>query len=371
MANGDIQEAIDFQKEPAGKDGLGSIQSNIAEKGLQGLRDDTASMMADKSPTGYNEIRDLTGTGGIANTANQIVRDYTGKVWAYTGTSSTWVDNIGSGEVDGDWVRCSSDWLANNKLDKGGYTGTAQDLKDGIEVIEDILPNNAGSKNSRYRGKYLGTSYTTEQQQAVASGTFEGLEIGDYWTIGGVSWRIAGFNYYLHTGTSELTTNHITIVPNTELYTHVMNDTNTTDGGYVGSKMYTEGLEQAKTIINNAFPGRVLNHRQMLCNATVDGKASGWAWYDSEVELMCENMIYGVSVFGDSDSGGGSGYNVGLGKSQLPLFSFRPDLVSNRQTFWLRDVASDSNFARVDAEGSAFVGGAGNLRGVRPVFSVY
>jgi hypothetical protein len=348
MANGKIQEGIDYQKDPlTGKDGLGSIQSNIAEKGLQGLRDDTASMMADKSPTGYKEIRDLTGTGGIINTANQIVRDHTGKVWAYTGTSSTWVDNIGSGEVDGDWVRCSSEWLAN------------------------ILPNNAGSKNSRYRGKYLGTSYTAEQQQAVASGTFEGLEIGDYWTIGGVNWRVAGFNYYRRSGDVELTTNHITIVPDVVLYSHVMNDTNTTVGGYVGSKMYTEGLNQAKTIINNAFPSRVLQHRQLLCNATVDGKSSGWAWYDSEVELMCENMLYGSNVFGDSNLGGGSGYNVGLGKSQLPLFVFRPDLISNRQTFWLRDVATASHFAYVNSYGYVDASIASSAPGVRPAFSIY
>jgi hypothetical protein len=349
MANGKIQEGIDYQKDPlTGKDGLGSIQSNIAEKGLQELRNDTASMMADKSPTGYKEIRDLTGTGGIINTANQIVRDHTGKVWAYTGTSSTWVDNIGSGEVDGDWVRCSSEWLAN------------------------ILPNNAGSKNSRYRGKYLGTSYTAEQQQAVASGTFEGLEIGDYWTIGGVNWRIACFNYYLRTGdTTELTTNHITIIPDTALYSHVMNDTNTTVGGYVGSKMYTEGLNQAKTIINNAFPSRVLQHRQLLCNAVANDKANGFAWYDSEVELMNENMIYGGNVFGSSNLGGSSGFNAGLGKSQLPLFSFRPDLVSIRQIFWLRDVVSATYFARVGDDGGALAYVAYFAQGVRPAFSIY
>ena len=55
---------------------------------------------------------------------------------------------------------------------------------------------NADARNSIYRGKYLGSSYTLAQQQAVSSGTFEDMYIGDYWTIGGVNYRIDAFNYY-------------------------------------------------------------------------------------------------------------------------------------------------------------------------------
>ena len=42
-----------------------------------------------------------------------------------------------------------------------------------------------------------------------------------------------------------------------------MNDENTTDGGYINSKMRTEYLEPAKTTINTAFPGLVLSHNFM------------------------------------------------------------------------------------------------------------
>ena len=59
------------------------------------------------------------------------------------------------------------------------------------------FPNNAGAHNSIYRGKYLGSSVTAEQYTAISSGTFEDLYIGDYWTIGGVNYRIAAFNYYM------------------------------------------------------------------------------------------------------------------------------------------------------------------------------
>lgn len=230
---------------------------------------------------------------------------------------------------------------------------------------------NADARNSIYRGKYLGSSYTPAQQQAVSSGTFEDMYIGDYWTIGGINYRIAAFNYYRNTGDALLPGNHITLVPDTQLYTHVMNDTNITTGGYTGSKMYTTGLEQAKTIINAAFPGKVLTHRQILCNATVDGKASGWAWFDSSVELMNEVMLYGCSVFGDSNLGGsGGGYNIGVGKSQLPLFVLNPKMINTRQALWLRDVVSAAYFAVVFHDGYAGNYYASYALGVRPAFSI-
>ena len=137
--------------------------------------------------------------------------------------------------------------------------------------------DNAGFHNSIFRGNNLGASVTTEQYTAISSGTFTDLYIGDYWTISGVNWRIAAFNYYRNTGDSLVPGNHITLVPDTQLYNHVMNDTNITTGGYTGSKMYLEGLEQAKTTIRGIFGTHLVKHRQVHSNATVDGKASGWA----------------------------------------------------------------------------------------------
>ena len=84
---------------------------------------------------------------------------------------------------------------------------------------------------------------------------------------------------------------------------------------------------------------------------------------------MNEVMVYGSVVWGESTIGG-SGYNVGEGMSQLPLFVFRPDMISNRQTFWLRDVVSGTNFARVRNDGYASSNYASNADGVRPAFSI-
>jgi hypothetical protein len=230
-----------------------------------------------------------------------------------------------------------------------------------------FITNNPDAKNSIYRGKYLGSAVTSEQYAAIAAGTFVDLYIGDYWTIDGVNWRIAAFNYYYNTGDTNCTTNHITIVPDTPLYTHVMNDTDITTGGYVGSKMYTTGLEQAKTTIKNAFSGHVLKHRKLLSNAVADGKASGGAWFDSEVELMNEVMVYGSIVNGHATYGL---YNIGVEKSQLPLFVLNPRMINTRQSYWLRDVSSASYFAYAGTYGSAYADIASFALGVRPAFSI-
>lgn len=223
----------------------------------------------------------------------------------------------------------------------------------------------AGFHNSIYRGKNLGTSVTPEQYARIADGTFEDMYIGDYWVINGTTYLIAAFNYYYNTGDTNLTTNHVTLVPAGILYTRRMNPTDTTEGGYVGSEMYISGLDQAKTKIHADFAGHVLTHRRYLSNATSDGAASSAAWFDSDVELMNEVMAFGSVV-----NGKGGRDNIGAEKSQLPLFALRPDLLNIRTTWLLKDVCSATNFASVNATGNAGVRVASSAAGVRPVFSI-
>lgn len=246
----------------------------------------------------------------------------------------------------------------------------AKAVEDTEAKIAPLLFNNAGAHNAIYRGKSLGSSVTTAQYSAISAGTFDDMYIGDYWTIGGVNYRIAAFDYYYRCGDTDLTKHHIVVVPDTSLYNHVMNDTNITTGGYVGSKMYTEGLEQAKTTIKAAFSGHVLSHRIYLTNAVADGHPSAGAWCDSEVDLMCEQMVYGGAIFMPIANGSAVYTNYRVEKSQLPLFAHAPSMISNRQTFWLRDVVSASYFALVDGGGHASYADASYSLGVRPAFCI-
>lgn len=236
--------------------------------------------------------------------------------------------------------------------------------------VAPLLFNNAGAHNAIYRGKNLGTSVTAAQYAAISAGTFEDLYIGDYWVINGVNWRIAAFDYYLNCGDTSCTKHHVVIVPDTCLYNHVMNDTNITTGGYVGSKMYTEGLEQAKTTIKAAFSGHVLSHRVYLTNAVTDGHPSAGAWCDSEVDLMNEQMVYGGAIFMPIANGSTVYTNYRVEKSQLPLFAHEPSRICNRNNWWLRDVVSASLFAFVYLLGRADCTDASYSLGVRPAFCI-
>ena len=246
--------------------------------------------------------------------------------------------------------------------------------------IAPLLFNNAGAHNAIYRGKSLGSTVTTAQYAAIKAGTFDDLYIGDYWTIGGVNYRIAAFDYYLNSGDTNCTTHHVVIVPDTCLYNAQMHNTssggwesgaaNTTAGGYVGSDMYKSNLEQAKTTIKSAFSGHVLKHRIYLTNAVANGRASGGAWCDSEVDLMCEQMVYGSGIFSPVSDGSNVPTNYRVEKSQLPLFQHEPSRICNRATWWLRDVITASHFAGVDGHGDAGYGTASNSFGVRPAFCI-
>lgn len=246
--------------------------------------------------------------------------------------------------------------------------------------IAPLLFNNAGAHNAIYRGKSLGSTVTTAQYAAIKAGTFDDLYIGDYWTIGGVNYRIAAFDYYLNSGDTNCTTHHVVIVPDTCLYNAQMHNTssggwesgaaNTTAGGYVGSDMYKSNLEQAKTTIKSAFSGHVLKHRIYLTNAVANGRASGGAWCDSEVDLMCEQMVYGSGIFPPVSDGSNVPTNYRVEKSQLPLFQHEPSRICNRTTWWLRDVITASYFAGVGGAGDACCGAASDSRGVRPAFCI-
>ena len=244
-------------------------------------------------------------------------------------------------------------------------------MNESIEnMVAPLLFENAGSHNAIYRGKSLGSSVTSAQYAAISSGKFTDLYIGDYWTIGDVNYRIAAFDYYLNCGDTNTTKHHVVIVPDTCLYNHVMNDTNITTGGYVGSKMYKEGLTQAKTTIKVAFSGHVLNHRIYLANAVANGKPSAGAWCDSEVDLMCEEMVYGGNIFHPVSDGANVPMNYRVEKWQLPLFAHDPSRICNNATWWLRDIISSTHFARVSHEGCAYYYEASNSRGVRPAFCI-
>lgn len=241
-------------------------------------------------------------------------------------------------------------------------------LQADIDSVRNVLADGAAAHNCIYRGKNLGTSVTAEQYTAISSGKFTDLYIGDYWVINGVTYRIAAFDYYYNCGDTNFTKHHVVIVPDTSLYKAQMNTSNVTTGGYTGSAMYKSNLAQAKTTIKAAFgSAHVLTKRELLTNAVNGNTPSGWAWFDSDVELMNEVQAYGSVAWGAHD---GNGYNVASGDGQFPLFMFDRTKLHNREDYWLRDVASAASFSLVSSGGLASAADASLSLGVRPAFCI-
>lgn len=222
-----------------------------------------------------------------------------------------------------------------------------------------------------FRGKNLGTALTAVQKAAIKDGSFKGMFLGDYWSIGGRIWRIVDMDYWYNCGDTAFTSHHLVIMPDEALYNAQMNTTNVTTGGYVGSEMYKSNLANAKTIVNAAFQGSVLTHREYLCNAVANGRPSGGAWFDSSIELPNESMMYGHPHFSPTSDGSTVPAIYTISKTQLALFMVCPRFIVNRAyNQWLRDVVSSAYFAYVDNGGLPSYNVASTSGGVRPVFPV-
>ena len=267
-------------------------------------------------------------------------------------------------------------------------------------LVDPLLVHNSGAHNALCRGKNLGV-FSDAQSAAIRSGAFAGTFGGvyadiygaDYWVFSNIPYtyldendeeksstysgtmRVADCDYHLRSGDSDLTAHHVVVVPDTNMFTAPMNATNITEGGYVGSKMRTVYLRRAEAIFKACFgEDHVLKHREYLVNAVANGRASAGAWCDSFVELMDERMVYGSLIFDSASTDGGDTipHRYSVSCKQLSLFRHRPDLISNRQWYWLRNVVSAACFACVCDSGycpcniASYAGG-----GVRPAALIY
>lgn len=262
--------------------------------------------------------------------------------------------------------------LASNDLLIADTTNGTRSIK-----YEDLAPME--QKPHLYRnGAYLpsvnlGNAYTSELKEDISSGKFEKAIVGGYLTINGHIYDFAHPDYWLHTGDTECTKHHMVVVPRTNLVTAQMNASNTTEGAYIGSNMKKEGggIAKIREIIQADFgAANILTHRELFANAVTNGKESAGAWYDSDIDLMNEHMVYGGKFFEPTSDGSTVPYVYSIDKSQLELFAKRPDLITNRVDWWLRGVGSAACFANVGYGGNATCSYASRSFGVRPAFAI-
>ena len=282
-------------------------------------------------------------------------------------------ENTPLSETELPLIEEAGQYAAEALISRNAAAEYAKQASDSAEAAVKNYFDPIASFNAAFRGKNLGSTVTDAQYADIKNGTFKLVRLGDYWAINGQNYRVAAIDWFLHAGDNiDLGHHHVVIVPDNCLLspdgstTKYMQDTDTTDGGYVGSKMYKTTLPGVLKTLQGIFGSKIMKHREILCNAVSNGASSGWSWYDSYVECMDEVMVYGSTVWS------AGGYNTGIGYGQLPLFALRHEFINHRQpAYWLRDVASASWFAYVHFNGvAAYNVASAPWLGVRPYFLI-
>lgn len=250
------------------------------------------------------------------------------------------------------------------------------------DAFYSMVPDGAQTHNNIFRGSNLG-ALTATHIANIQNGTFRDMFIGDYFSINGSNYVIADINYKKGHGDTTPLGNHLVLMPTdwsktpTQTLapdgktTHYMNDTDTTAGGFAGSKLYKTYLPQIQQKLEADFGNHLLNFREIISTHVDDSGAPDQAeWRDAKVMIPSETMIYGTMVNGNNKNG--SWYNAGDDASQLALMRLNSEECnSHGQAIWLRDILSASGFAHAGNYGNAYWNGASNTWcGVRAFFLI-
>ena len=244
-------------------------------------------------------------------------------------------------------------------------------------------PDGAEAHNAMWGGRNITAAFNNGTvSKNIANGTFRDIFPGDYITkqvtISGtaytVNWVVADCDYWINKGDTAMTAHHVAIVPQQLIFYANMNATNTTEGGYAGSRMYTETIPACAAGIVSAFGSdHILTFRDVISNSVDTSHASSgfpqlmgtpnWEGEGVSVQcnLMSEKMVYGAPI-----CAAGATDNL-MATRQMSAFRLSEKLINyNRYPWWLRDVVSSDIFARMGTYGDANVNFAAFVLGVRP-----
>lgn len=243
-------------------------------------------------------------------------------------------------------------------------------------------PDGAEAHNAMWGGRDITAAFNNGTFSTnVANGTFRDIFPGDYITkqvtISGtaynVNWVVADCDYWINKGDTAMTAHHVVIVPQAPIFNANMNATNTTEGGYAGSRMYRETIPACATGIVSAFgSSHILTFRDAISSSVDTSHVSsglpqwtgtpGWwgEWVSVQCNLMSEKMVFGAPI-----CSAGAMDNT-MATRQMSAFRLSERLINNRQHWWLRDVVSSAYFATVYGSGHANPYHASHVYGVRP-----
>ena len=291
-------------------------------------------------------------------------------------------------------------------------------IEDGIKNNNDMiseLNNNIIHNIPRLVRKDITSYYTDGSLWKRLNGTdgyslFQDIYVGDYIKMsrpisaknpgsnnqatGSQYVTIASIDGLMNNGDNPVTYHHLVMVPGqgfggTQHFGRSrMNPTNTTVGGYKGSELntsvigavVTSGSTASDATINQQLYAEFGTHLkttgELISRAinatgynrigTNSGCSNEWEWTNMQAILMSEVEVYGSIVWSSS------GHDTGNANHQFELFTHSKSAINNRSAYyWLKDVASASDFCGCDYPGYSSFGNAGVSWGyVRPRFVI-
>lgn len=261
-------------------------------------------------------------------------------------------------------------WSANNQFAK----------------INTIETNTVEWHNSHYRGiNLISDGHFADMAAlltAIRAQDWSDIYIGDYveltFTYEGASrtvkFYVGEIDKFYKVGNASLETHHLVMVTGDLGINQVMNDSNTTAGGYVGSKAHTVTLPALYAILNPLFNNAILTHGEYLSNTVLSaqtvslslddgngavtyscnsfpvyssgdpntpGCVTAGAWYDCNLVLMSEIEMFGSNRFASSGLD-----DIMCPEGQIAAFKYNRNLQTFNRTIntWLRNVNSASRF---------------------------
>ena len=337
----------------------------------------------------------ITGGGTIAyadidNTDNikagDKIIDVTGAIYAIASVDTVnQTVTVGASPVIN--LFCDAENLipaANNTYDLGSAINKWKSIW--FNNLQDIATDTVEWHNSHYRGINLISdghfANMAALLTAIRAQDWSDIYIGDYveltFTYEGASrtvkFYVGEIDKFYKVGDTSLETHHLVMITGDLGINQKMNDSNTTAGGYVGSKAHTVTLPALYAILNPLFNNAILTHREHLSNTVLSaqtvslslddgngavtyscnnfpvyssgdpntpGCVTAGNWYDCNLVLMSEIEMFGSNRFASSGID-----DIMCPEGQIAAFKYNRNLQTLNRTIntWLRNVNSASRF---------------------------
>ena len=301
---------------------------------------------------------------GGGNRINSLAWSYSG-AYAIDGNASVRVDlpvafgnngtnpYIAIGNADTSW--------ANTKAMISNFVGANVDAPLSMTISDAELQNvdrvvrynsvtePAGTEDAHnvpYKHRNLGSAITASQLTEIRNGTFQGINVGDYWSINNNNWIVADIDYFRHSASPQFAAHHVVIVPQYTLYKAQMNSSIVDNLCYVNSELFTDLETTALPIIEAAFGAEnILAHPIYMPSACVDGENTEQTQYRLKVNLMNEYMVFG-------NKRGKTSKFDGNAVMQFSLFRYAKKFIKsfyngNGSQYWLSDKYDATQFVAI------------------------